>query len=101
MTKVTQYSKAPSEGGIILHEESYRYDALGRRIQVVSDGEETISVYDGQSFMANEWARFNAAGEVVQRFSVHQQRRPADRPVDRRASVSPGRSPTTSARSAT
>jgi RHS repeat-associated protein len=68
MTRVTQYSKAPSEGGIILHEESYRHDALGRRVQVVSDGEETISVYNGKSFMANEWARFDASGEVFQRF---------------------------------
>ena len=68
MTKVTQYSKAPSEGGIILREESYRYDALGRRIEVISDGESTISSYDGAGFMANEWVRFNAAREVVHRF---------------------------------
>ncbi len=68
MTKVTQYSKAPSEGGIILHEESYRYDALGRRIHVASDGEETISVYEGLGFVDNEWARYGATGDLVQRF---------------------------------
>ncbi len=68
LTKVTQYSQAPSEGGVILHEESYRYDALGRRVQVISDGEETTSVYDTRSFMANEWARFNGDGEITQRF---------------------------------
>ena len=68
MTRVTQYSRHPSEGGIVLHEECYRYDALGRRIRVVSDGIETIFVYDGPSFTANECGRFDASGKVVQRF---------------------------------
>ena len=55
-------------GGIVLHEESCRYDALGRRIQIVSDGEETIRVYEGTHFSANDLARFNTDGEAVQRF---------------------------------
>ena len=68
MTKVTQYSKDPHNGGIVLHEESYRYDALGRRIEVVSDGEVTISIYDSKAGDANELLRIDGAGDVVQRF---------------------------------
>ena len=68
LVKVTQYSKPPTEGGVILHEQSYRYDVFGRRIQVVTDGMEIISVYEGPGDLADEWARFDATGEVIQRF---------------------------------
>ena len=68
MTKVTQYSKHPEEGGIILHEQSNRYDASGRRIQVVRDGEEMISVYDGAGFLANEWAHTSMDSTVTEHF---------------------------------
>ncbi|MCU0962479.1 MAG: hypothetical protein MUF48_20480, partial [Pirellulaceae bacterium] len=67
-TKVTEYSAPPADGGILLHVESYRYDALGRRIAVVSGSDALISVYDGPSFVAHEWARLDGSGEVVQRF---------------------------------
>ncbi|MGN1064403.1 MAG: RHS repeat domain-containing protein, partial [Thermoguttaceae bacterium] len=57
-----------SKGGVLLHTETYRHDMFGRRVQVVSDGTETISTYDGIKELANEWARFDASGNVIQRF---------------------------------
>jgi len=51
-----------------LHEEQYRYDATSRRIEVLSDNDATVTIYDSRSFVANEWARFNSTGDVVQRF---------------------------------
>lgn len=65
LVSVTEYS---SKGGIVLHEESYRYDMFGRRIETKSDGVGTISVYDGIDELANEYARLNQNGEVIQRF---------------------------------
>lgn len=66
MTNVTQYSKHPSEGGIILNEQSNRYDSLGRRISVLVDGDGagpndpavTLTVHNGE----NAWADFDAVG---------------------------------------
>jgi YD repeat-containing protein len=63
MIKVTQYSKEPGEGGIILHEQSNRYDSLERRIQMGADGDQTILVYDDFAFIANEWRDSRRTGE--------------------------------------
>lgn len=65
LVAVDEYS---SKGGVLIHTETYRHDMFGRRVQVVSDGTETISTFDGLGELANEWARFDAAGNVIQRF---------------------------------
>ncbi|MBQ9370568.1 MAG: fibro-slime domain-containing protein [Thermoguttaceae bacterium] len=65
LVAVNEYS---SKGGIMLHSETYRHDMFGRRVQTVSDGVETISTYNGIGELANEWARFDAAGKIIQRF---------------------------------
>ncbi|MCY2987768.1 MAG: putative Ig domain-containing protein [Planctomycetota bacterium] len=64
MFRATIYSDDPSSGGIILHEESYRYDAFGRRITILSDGQVTKTAYNGD----NAWTDFNAANAVVARY---------------------------------
>jgi RHS repeat-associated protein len=69
MVRARIWSSDPDDGGIILHEEQYKYDALDRRIQILvdSDGagpgqpEVTKIIYNGD----NAWADFNAAGERI------------------------------------
>lgn len=68
MTRIVQYKKSASGEGTISHETSYRYDALGRRIQVVNDGEKTAWVFDGKALGGNEWAQFSGTGTVARRF---------------------------------
>jgi RHS repeat-associated protein len=68
MVQATIWSSDPSNGGVILHEAEYQYDAFDRRIRMVSDGESLICVYDGKSFLANEWARFKSTGYILERF---------------------------------
>ncbi|MCY2987758.1 MAG: Ig-like domain-containing protein [Planctomycetota bacterium] len=64
MFRATIWSSDPSSGGMILHQESYRYDALGRRIMIVADGQVTKTIYNGD----NAWADFNAANAIVARY---------------------------------
>jgi RHS repeat-associated protein len=64
MTRATQWSKDPGQGGIILHQESYRYDVFDHRIQIVSDGDVTKTVYNGD----NAWADFKPDGTVTARY---------------------------------
>jgi RHS repeat-associated protein len=64
MTSATQWSKDPSQGGVILHEDDYRYDVLDRRIEITSDGQVTKTVYNGE----NAWADFNADGTIKARY---------------------------------
>ena len=67
MTALTQYSRNPNDGGVILDQQTYKHDALGRRVQVISDGQEIISLYDGASFVDNLWARLSADGQYTDR----------------------------------
>ena len=53
-----------SEGGVILDEVSYAFDALGRRIARTENGETIHFVYNGD----NVWADFDEAGEAVARY---------------------------------
>ena len=57
MTRATIWSSDPASGGVILHQESYRYDALGRRIMILADGQVTKTIYNGD----NAWADIHAA----------------------------------------
>lgn len=64
MFRATIWSSDPASGGVILHQESYRYDALGRRIAILSDGQVTKTIYNGD----NAWADFDATNVVTARY---------------------------------
>lgn len=72
MYRATIWSSDPATGGVILHEEHYRYDAFNRRtsITVDSDGVElkhpelTNIIYDRD----NAWIDLNALTEVGTRY---------------------------------
>lgn len=65
LISVEQFS---SKGGVLLNAESYRYDMFNRRILVQNGNEAQISVYNSINSLANEWARFDLDGNVIQRF---------------------------------
>ena len=64
MTSARSGARDPSQGGVILHEDDYRYDVLDRRIEITSDGQVTKTVYNGD----NAWADFNANGTIKARY---------------------------------
>jgi len=72
MVQATIWSSDPSNGGIILHEEQYRYDAHNRRTSIIIDAdgagpepaEVTNIIYNGD----NAWADYNADGERVAQY---------------------------------
>ena len=53
-----------SEGGVILDEVSYGFDALGRRISRTENGSTVRFVYNGE----NVWADVNESGDAVARY---------------------------------